>query len=89
MAAHWSRTIIRQRREFCFEKMNAPHVRHTISVENGGGTFVVLAYRKLTPQEVNDCVVSYLSQGRKRNKYPKKGEVITIHTLIGTGGDDE
>ena len=65
--------------------MENPNIKTTVTDSLTGGTYAVLAYRKLTPQEAIRCVdVATRPKGRskKRNR-AKAGEVMTIVTVIG------
>jgi uncharacterized phage-associated protein len=46
-----------------------------------GGIYEVLAYRKLTDQEAVDYIRAAL-RGKKKSAKPKKGEKLTIVTLV-------
>jgi hypothetical protein len=59
--------------------MKNPHVPHKVKDAQTGGYIIILAYRKLSPQEIQDQISTYFLAGYKR---PKKGVTITIHTVI-------
>jgi hypothetical protein len=60
--------------------MEMPNIRNTIKDERSRITYVVLAYRQLTREEVVDAVRYYQSRQKKK---PKPGTEITIITTIG------
>ena len=62
----------------------APDVRHTVTGHASGATFHVMAYRKLSRNEILHSVAMFLRQnGRKKIK---RGSVVTILTLHGHSG---
>ena len=58
-----------------------PNVKNIIKDPEKGVTYNVIAYRKLTRKEMIQAVCHYHAQ--KKTKKPKKGDVITIVTVIG------
>lgn len=54
--------------------------RHVIKDSTGGVTFVVLAYRKLSREEVVQAIQVWRSTRKRR---PKSGSVVTITTTHG------
>jgi len=61
--------------------MQPPNVKHLLIDDKNGVRYRVLAYRKLTREEVLMAVRHYKSQ--RKGKKPKKGTIITIVTVIG------
>jgi hypothetical protein len=61
--------------------MELPDVKHLLIDDKNEVRYEVLAYRKLTREEVIMAVRHYKSQ--KKIKKPKKGTIITIVTVIG------
>lgn len=60
--------------------MEQPGVRNVIRDAERKVTFVVMAYRQLTREEMVFAVRAYLSQRRGK---PKKGSTVVIVTLFG------
>lgn len=60
--------------------MQTPNINNFIKDPNGG-KYNVVAYRKLFKNEIIEQVRSYLST--KNAKKPKKGQTISIVTIIG------
>ena len=56
-----------------------PTVKSIAIDEANNVTYIVLAYRKLTPKEVMECVQIVLGS---KSKKPKRGSTVTIHTVI-------
>ncbi|MFA5239084.1 MAG: hypothetical protein WC476_05160 [Phycisphaerae bacterium] len=61
--------------------MQSPNVKHLLIDDKNGVRYEVLAYRKLSHEEVIMAVRHYKS--RRKPKKPKKGTIITIVTVIG------
>ena len=61
--------------------MRQPDVRTSMTDPREGITYHVIAYRSLTRAEVIGCIRAYLNQ--KRRPKPKRGQDITIVTIIG------
>lgn len=61
--------------------MKQPDVRTTMTDTGADITYHVIAYRSLTRNEVLGCIRAYLNQ--KRRPKPKRGQEITIFTIIG------
>jgi hypothetical protein len=55
--------------------MERPTLKHPATIQGITGRFVVLAYRKLSRQEVRECLSAYLHGGGRR---PKKNEIMLI-----------
>ena len=62
--------------------MLAPNVANSILDQKRGITFVVMAYRKMTEDELNHAVVYFYAHTKKK---PKKGSRVTIISTIGAG----
>lgn len=62
--------------------MEAPNIKSTLNDKKNAVTYHVLAYRKLSAEEILNAVRAFkrTKQGKKR---AKKGSVITIMTIIG------
>jgi hypothetical protein len=64
--------------------MLGPNVRNVMLDKGRGVRYEILAYRKLTQEEMLEAVVSLWRQLRKKRlKLPKKGQTIIIETIIG------
>jgi len=67
--------------------MQEPNIRSSIRDEEHNMTYHVMAYRKLSREELVWQVRSYHSQPRfRRRKTPERNKVITILTIIGFDG---
>lgn len=64
--------------------MKQPDVRTSLTDPRARVTYHVIAYRSLTRSEVIGCIRAYLNQ--KRRPKPKRGQEITIVTIIGHDG---
>jgi hypothetical protein len=62
--------------------MGPPNVRNTVRDLKTGVTYDVMAYRKLSREEVIEYVYRALSR-MKKSKRPRPGERLTLETLIG------
>ena len=62
--------------------MRPPNVRNTVRDLKTGITYDVMAYRKLSREEVIEYVFRVVSR-MKKSKRPKRGEGLTLETLIG------
>jgi hypothetical protein len=60
--------------------MSFPTIETTGRDEDSGVTYIVVAYRALTPEELQQTVLQYLRRTRKK---PKSGTTVRIHSLIG------
>lgn len=65
------------------QAMQMPNVATTGKDSANNITYHVMAYRSLSPQELQFCVRQYRAQTKKK---PKRGSVVTIHTVIGATG---
>lgn len=63
--------------------MEQPTIKSAIRDAERDITYIVLAYRTLSRSELVMAVRVFLQQNRK---HPKKGSVVTIHSLIGFDG---
>ncbi len=61
--------------------MEQPRVSNTIRDEENGVTYDVVAYRKLSREEIVHAIRHY--RASKKAKKPKKGTTVTIVTIIG------
>ncbi len=61
--------------------MEQPQVSNPIRDKEKGVTYNVIAYRKLSREEVVLAIRHYHAQ--KKQKKPKKGTTVTILTIIG------
>lgn len=61
--------------------MKQPSVRTSMTDPRAGITYHVIAYRTLTRAEIIGCIRAYL--GQKRRFKPRRGQEITIVTIIG------
>lgn len=63
--------------------MQAPTLQHKIPVKYNGHivTVKILAYRKLTEYEIQDCISSYFSSLKK--KKITKNQTVIIETIYG------
>lgn len=61
--------------------MEMPKVRTEVRNKEAGVTYVIVAYRTITPSEARMAIAAYLKQAGKRR--PKPGTVITVQTIIG------
>ena len=61
--------------------MTEPNVCSTVKDAKNNVTYRIMAYRKLSKEEMLDCVSSYLSQRRRKKR--EKNVVITIITVFG------
>jgi hypothetical protein len=61
--------------------MEMPGVENLAVDEQKGVRYRVMAYRRLGEDEVVMCIRMYL--GQKRRKKPKRGDEITIVTILG------
>lgn len=62
--------------------MEMPNIKNQINDGETGVTYIVMAYRRLTYEELVQAVRVFHA-GRKSKKRLKKGVVITIFSLIG------
>jgi hypothetical protein len=60
--------------------MEAPTIKHMLKDPVAKVTYEVLAYRKLTDEEVVGTIRTYLAITPKK-KRPKKGQQVTILTV--------
>ena len=64
--------------------MKAPHVKNTIRFKRENVTFHIMAYRKLTKEEMENSVRLYYQQlGARERKKSQQDETITIQTQFG------
>lgn len=61
--------------------MELPRVSNVIRDEEKDITYDVVAYRKLSREEIVFGIRNYLAQ--KKSKKPKRGTKVTIVTIIG------
>ncbi|MCB2190329.1 MAG: hypothetical protein KQI62_02115 [Deltaproteobacteria bacterium] len=59
--------------------MELPRVKNVIKDPRRDVTYVVMAYRQLTRQEIVFGVQCYLSRVKKK---PKKGDTVTIYSVF-------
>ena len=59
--------------------MKMPHIIHKRKSPKTEGEIWVLAYRDLSDQEVEQCILSYFPTGKA---HPKRGQVMKIYTGI-------
>lgn len=65
-------------------RMKAPNVQNTYRDDENNMTYHVLAYRKLTRDELLFYVSQYLSQPKiRRRKTPERDKTISISTSVG------
>jgi hypothetical protein len=60
--------------------MEGPQVENKLKDEASGVTYSVLAYRRLSQDEIVQSIGFYLSRARKK---PKRGSVVTIVSIVG------
>ena len=64
--------------------MEAPNVKNTIVDKEKNIRFDIMAYRKLSPAEMTEVVVSHVADLRRKRKWkPKPGDRFIIVTIIG------
>jgi hypothetical protein len=61
-----------------FDYTKPPNFKHVLDDKKRGVRFVVCAYRRLSRDEVIEHIKVFLSG---KNRKPKQGETITIHTV--------
>lgn len=63
--------------------MDTPNIINKLIDQQSGVTYKVLAYRKLTENELIFAVRHYLAN---RKGKPKKGSIVTIYSVTGHNG---
>ena len=58
--------------------MKLPHIAHTIVDRRSGSKFRVMAFRKMSKQQLDEFMRFYLVHCGKR---PKRGQILTIENL--------
>ena len=64
-------------------KIMAPHIRNTLIDPECNVIYHVMAYRKLSDDELEQRVRIYLSRGKNRKRRVERNKEIEIQTVIG------